>query len=82
MKSLRITPINVVLAALLTWVVWQIIDDKLLLSRILWLLLLFIVLVVADQIFRVLIKNISKIWLIEGVFIVLVVAVLWILSSW
>lgn len=79
---MRITPINVVLAALLTWVVWQIIDDKLLLSRILWLLLLFIVLVVADQIFRVLIKNISKIWLIEGVFIVLVVAVLWILSSW
>lgn len=79
---MRITPINIILAGLLTWIVWQIIEDKLSIAGIFWFLLLVVLLVAADQIFRILLKRIHKIWLIEGAFILLVIAVLWIIRSW
>lgn len=79
---MRITPINIILAGLLTWIVWQIIEGEVSVAGTLWLLLLFVVLATADQIFRILLKSIRKIWLIEGTFILLVIAVLWIIRSW
>lgn len=79
---MRITPINIILAGLLTWIVWQIIEGEVSVAGTLWLLLLFVVLAAADQIFRILLKSIRKIWLIEGTFILLVIAVLWIIRSW
>lgn len=81
MKNLRITPLNMVMAGLFTWLLWQINDGNFIWEETGWILLLFIILVAADQLFRVLIRDLRKIWLIEGGFMLLVAAVLWIVRN-
>lgn len=78
---MRITPLNIVMAGIFTWLLWKIFNQESTYSTIGWILLLFIILVVADQLFRVAIGSLRKIWLIEGGFLLLVIAVVWIVRS-
>ncbi|WP_257666164.1 hypothetical protein [Parapedobacter tibetensis] len=82
MKKVRITPLNIASALLLTWLLWQIIDDKIGISGIGWFLLFLLILVAADQFFRLMLRNLKRVWIAEGIFVVLVAVVIWILKIW
>ncbi len=82
MKQLRITPLNIASALLLTWLLWQIIIDEAGIGTIGWFLLLLLVLVVADQFFRLMLRGLKRVWIAEGIFVVFVVLVTWILKLW
>ena len=82
MKKLRITPLNIASALLLTWLLWQVIDGKLGGTAIVWIFVLLLVLVVADQFFRLLLRSLQRVWIAEGIFVVFVVLAIWILKAW
>lgn len=82
MKNLRITPLNLAMAGLLTWLLWQIWLGDFAWSKGFYALLLLVILMSADQYFRIFFKNIQKVWLIEMVFLVLVFVVTWVLKGW
>lgn len=82
MKQVRITPISLIMAAMITWVLWEVIDGEFLTSQLVYLIPLFIILVAADQIARVAIKDLRRVWIIELVFAAAVFAVAWIVRIW
>ncbi len=82
MKKLRITPLNITSALLLTWLLWQIIIDRISVGTIGWIFLLLLVLVVADQFFRLMLRNLRRVWIAEGIFVVFVMLAIWILKVW
>ncbi|MGK6351821.1 hypothetical protein [Parapedobacter sp. DT-150] len=82
MRQLRITPLNIAAALLVTWLLWQVIADKIGVGTIGWFLLLLLVLVAADQFFRLLLRKLKRIWMAEGVFLVLVVVLVWVIRVW
>ena len=82
MKQVRITPISLIMAAMITWVLWEVIDGDFLTSQLVYLIPLFIILVAADQIARVAIKDLRRVWIIELVFAAAVFAVAWIVRIW
>lgn len=82
MSKLRITPLNIVAAGLLTWLVWRILDSDYTLGWIGLMLLLVVAVVVADQFFRIMLKKLGRVWLIEGFFVILVCIALWIIRVW
>lgn len=82
MKNVRITPISLMLAGLLTWLLWNIIDGSFLMSQLLYVLLLFVILVGADLSARVLIRDMKRIWIAELVFLTAVLIVAWIVRLW
>lgn len=82
MKHVRITPISLVLAGLLTWVLWEFWEGGYRWGEMLYVLLLFIILVGADQVARVIVRDMRRVWVIELVFLVAVVLVAWIVKLW
>lgn len=82
MKQLRITPLNIVSALLVTWMLWQIMDEAIGMGIIGWFLLLLLVLVGADQFFRLMLGSLKRVWMAEGVFLLFVVLAIWILNVW
>lgn len=82
MKALRITPLNIASALLAAGLIWRMLDSKLSLGTIGWFLLLLLVLVVADQFFRLMLRSLKRIWLVEGIFVLLVVVVIWVIRLW
>lgn len=82
MKKVKITPLVLAIALLLSWLLWQVWFAELSWSQGLFVLLLFVILVAADQYFRLLYRQIQKLWLIEGVFLVLVFVVAWLLNRY
>lgn len=82
MKKVKITPLVLAIAVLLSWMLWQVWFAELSWSQGLFVLLLFVILVAADQYFRLLYRQIQKLWLIEGVFLVLVFVVAWLLNRY
>lgn len=82
MKKVKITPLILAIAALLSWLLWQVWFAELSWSAGLFVLLLFVILVAADQYFRLLYRQIQKLWLIEGVFLVLVFVIAWLLNRY
>lgn len=62
---LRITPINLLCAGLLTHAVWKIYYNSGNLKFLVWTLLLLLVFILADQLFRVFLRDLRKIWLFE-----------------
>lgn len=82
MKKVKITPLVLAIALLLSWMLWQVWFAELSWSQGLFVLLLFVILVAADQYFRLLYRQIQKLWLIEGVFLVLVFVVAWLLNRY
>jgi len=81
-KNMRITPLNIASALLLTAMLWQLLTDENRFAGIGWFLLLLLVLVVADQFFRLLLRGMRRIWIAEAGFIILVVVVIWIIRIW
>lgn len=82
MSKLRITPLSMVLAGLLTWILWEFWEGEFRWGQMLYVLLLFIILVGADQAARVIVRDMRRIWIIELVFLVAVAIVAWIVKLW
>lgn len=81
MKNVRITPISLVLAGLLTWVLWELLKGPFRIG-LLYVSILFVILVAVDQAARVLIRDMRRVWLIEVVFLSAVILVAWIVKIW
>jgi len=82
MRKVKITPLVLAIAVLLSWLLWRVWFAELSWSTGLFVLLLFVILVAADQYFRLLYRQMQKLWLIEGVFLVLVFVIAWILNRY
>ena len=82
MKQLRITPLNIASAGLLAALLWQVMDGDAGLATIGWILLLLLVMVAADQFFRLMLRNLKRVWIAEGVFVVFVMLAIWMLKLW
>ncbi|HWK99634.1 MAG TPA: hypothetical protein VNQ55_06795 [Parapedobacter sp.] len=82
MKRLRVTPLNIASALVLAALLWQVMDHALGMGTIGWFLLLLLVMVVADQIFRLMLRSLKRVWIAEAVFLVFVVLGLWLLRLW
>jgi len=82
MKKLRITPLNIASAVLMTWALVKWFADGTGRSTIGWFLLLLLVLVVADQFFRLLLRSLTRIWIAEAIFVVFVMLAIWVLRVW
>lgn len=82
MKRLRITPLNIASALLMTWLLWQFITDTVGIGTIGWIFLLLMVLIVTDQFFRLLLRSLKRVWIAEGIFVVFVVLAIWIVNVW
>ncbi|MFC7523807.1 hypothetical protein ACFQRK_07650 [Parapedobacter sp. GCM10030251] len=82
MKKLRITPLNIASALLMTWLLWQVIASKVGISTVGWIFLLLLVLVITDQFFRLLLRSLKRVWIAEGIFAVFVALAIWILNVW
>jgi len=65
----RITPLNIVMAILLIWLGFGLIDKTLLASQALWVLLLVVISIVGDQLTRVSIRDLKRIWMVQMVLI-------------
>lgn len=82
MKQLRVTPLNIASAGLLTWMLWKILNDDYKWSVLIWMLLLLVFVIVGDQFFRVMLKSLKRIWIVEGIFVIFVVLTIWLLQVW
>jgi len=82
MKRLRVTPLNIASALVLAALLWQVMDRAVGMGTIGWFLLLLLILVVADQIFRLMLRSLKRVWIAEGIFLVFVVLGLWLLRLW
>ena len=82
MKRLRVTPLNIVSALVLAGLLWQVMDNAVGMGTIGWFLLLLLVLVAADQVFRLMLRNLKRVWIAEGLFVVFVGLVMWVLKLW
>ena len=73
----RITPLNIAAGLLLTWTVLRLVMDNDGSAGIGWFLLFLLLIVVADQFFRLLLGQLKRIWIVETIFIVIVAVVIW-----
>ncbi|KGE15192.1 hypothetical protein [Sphingobacterium deserti] len=65
---MKLTPLNIVLACVLTWIISELGSGQLLLPW--WQVALLIgSILLADILFRVFIKDIKKLWILEIVFV-------------
>jgi hypothetical protein len=70
----RITPLNILTAALLIWIGFGLLDNTLGLSQALWVLLLVVLVFIGDQVFRMLLGDLKRIWIVQMIFIASTVA--------
>lgn len=77
---IRITPLNMLSAALLLWIGWQWTDGTLAPGTGFWLSLLLITVVAADLFFRFMLRSLKRIWLAEAFFAAFVILVIFILN--
>lgn len=82
MSKLRITPLNIASALILTWLLWQVLYSDLGFGGIGWILLLLVAVVFADQFFRVTLKSLKRVWLAQGIFLLFVVLALLVIRVW
>lgn len=82
MKRLRITPLNIASALVLAGLLWQIMGNAIEMGMVGWFLLLLLVMVIADQVFRLMLRNLKRIWIAEGIFLVFAVLGVWLLRLW
>ncbi len=79
-ERMRITPLNMLSAALLLWIGWQWTDGALTLGTGLWLAVLLITVVAADLFFRFMLRSLNRIWLAETFFTAFVILIILILN--
>jgi len=82
MKRTRITPLNIASALLLTALLWQLFTAEQQFVGIGWFLLFLLVLMVADQFFRLLLRSMKRVWFAESGFIAVVALIIWIIRTW
>lgn len=78
MRSLRISLLNVVAAAVLFWLGSAIIDKTISLGTAIWTVILILLILVVDQFFRMMLRSLSRVWLVEAIFIILSLLSIWI----
>lgn len=67
---MKLTPLNIVIACFLTWVVSEWGNDQLMLPW--WKVILFLVIILlADIVFRLFVKDLKKLWINEIGFILI-----------
>lgn len=81
MKNLRVSPLNIATAAIVFWFGAALLNKSVSFSTAVWIAVLIIVVVVVDQFFRMMVGNLTRIWLVETIFIVLVLVVIWLLRN-
>lgn len=82
MRKMRITPLNITAALLMTGMLWLVITDGADFSTIGWFLLFLLVIVLADQFFRLLLRRLKQIWIAESIFVGIVGLVIWTIRVW
>jgi hypothetical protein len=78
MKSVRISLLNIVAAAVLFWLGASFIDKTITLSTAIWTVVLIVLILVIDQLFRIMLKSLSRVWLVEAIFLILSLLSIWI----
>ncbi|MFB2119504.1 hypothetical protein [Parapedobacter sp. 2B3] len=76
----RVTPLNIASALALAGLLWQVMDNTVGMGTIGWFFLLLLVMVIADQFFRLMLRSLKRIWIVEGIFLVFVILVIWMLK--
>lgn len=78
MKSVRISLLNVVAAAVLFWLGASLIDETITSSTVIWTLALIVLILVVDQFFRMMLGSLRRVWLVEAIFLILSLLSIWI----
>ena len=81
MKTIKVTPLILVAALIMSWIALQMVEGQWVGSRIGLLVLLLVSVWVADQVFRIFLKSMKQIWLIESLFVLLVALIIWIIRA-
>lgn len=76
MKNIRITLLNLVAAVLFLWAGFGWLDGNMRPSTLMYVGLLIVLLFIVDQLFRMSLGSLKRIWLIETIFIILSLVVL------
>lgn len=79
MKNLRLTPLNIVCAFLSVWILWRAFVDRLVWEKVALGILLIVILLVADQFFRLFFQKIRRVWLVEIGFTAFTVLLIWLI---
>lgn len=79
MKSVRISLLNIVAAALLFWIGSSLIDKTITSKTVLWTVVLIVLILIVDQFFRMMLGSLKRVWLVETIFLVISVLSVWIL---
>lgn len=70
MKAIRLTPLNLISSAVLCWIIWNNVIEQQVNYRSVFLgLLLLVLMIVADMLFRFFLKTLKRVWIIELLFI-------------
>ena len=69
----RVTPLNIVTSLILIWLGFNIIDDTGSWSKIILGLVMLVISLVADQLIRVAVGSLNRIWLVQMLFIAITV---------
>ena len=77
MKNIRISLLNIVAAAILFWLGSAIISGAMATSTIIYTIILIVVILLVDQLFRMMLGSMTRVWLVESIFIILSVLGVW-----
>ncbi|MEH6308203.1 hypothetical protein RYH73_21275 [Olivibacter sp. CPCC 100613] len=80
MKNLRLTPLNIVCAVFSVWVLWSVSIHQLTWKRAALALLLIIILIIADQFFRLFFQRIRRVWFVEIGFVAVTILLIWLIG--
>ena len=77
MKSLRISLLNIVAAVVLIWLASTLWDGRVGWSTVIYTLVLVALLFTVDQLFRMMLGSLKRVWLVETIFILLSILGVW-----
>lgn len=80
MKSIRISLLNIVAAAVLIWMGSSLIDKTIASKTAIWTVVLIVLILVVDQFFRMMLGSLKRVWLVETIFLILSVLCVWIVK--
>jgi len=80
MSRLRITPLNISCSMVLAWLLWDICFEGIVWKWIAYSLMLIVVMVITDLVFRFFLRKMKRIWLTECGFILFTVLLIWLMS--
>jgi len=69
---MKLTPLNITLACILVWRISEMSSEDKPIFTWIWLLVLTIMLILADILFRVWIKDMRRLWIMQFAFLVVV----------